>query len=204
MAVDAAKWLQPSMGRRARATKTGRTRNRRLPNGAVLAGPGGNQPSPFQVQAAPQQDSLVGVGSSLQEAQEKAVRAMGPYVLPTVTTGQPPGTGPYAGWNGPLGSVPNHHGWQGMQNVAQQWSLRLLGAFPTLRFSSGFRTPEQNAAAGGVPNSGHMEGWKADFSGSREDLASAAAWAKRYGARVLLHDAGNGYHLDISWRGMNV
>lgn len=112
-------------------------------------------------------------------------------------TGGAPGGG--GSWSGPLGQVPNHPGWGGMQPGAQQWTLRLLGAFPQLGFSSGFRTPQQNAAANGAPNSGHMRGWKADFSGNSALLHQAAAWAKNYGARVLLHDAGSGFHLDVSW-----
>jgi hypothetical protein len=128
-------------------------------------------------------------------------KAMGPYV----PGAQPSATSGGGRWSGgPLGAVPSHHGWAGMQTPAQQWSLRLLGAFPSLRFSSGFRTPQQNAAANGHPNSGHMRGWKADFSGNTKDLYAAAEWAKRYGARTLLHDAGSGFHLDISWEGVGL
>jgi hypothetical protein len=102
-------------------------------------------------------------------------------------------------YDGPMGAVPQHHGWAQMQQGAKMWTLALLGAFPSLRFSSGYRSPEANAAANGAPNSGHMRGWKADFSGSTRDLYAAAEWVKRMGGRPLLHDAGSGFHLDVSW-----
>lgn len=105
-------------------------------------------------------------------------------------------------WSGPLGAVPQHHGWAGMQEGAKQWTLRLLGAFPGLRFSSGYRSPEQNARVNGAPNSGHMRGWKADFSGPTKMMYDAASWAQKHGARTLLHDAGSGFHLDVSWEGV--
>lgn len=125
------------------------------------------------------------------------VQGMGPYV-----PGGTPATSTSTWAGGPLGAVPNHHGWAGMQDAAKEWTLRLLGAFPDLRFSSGYRSPAHNAAVGGHPNSGHMRGWKVDISGNHQRLAEAAAWAKRHGARTLLHDAGSGYHLDISWDGV--
>lgn len=98
-----------------------------------------------------------------------------------------------------LGQAPSHYGYAGMQEPAKQWVLRTLGQFPGLRFSSGLRSPEQNAAVGGVPNSGHMRGWKADYSGNSKLLYQAADWAQKNGARTLLHDAGNGFHLDVSY-----
>lgn len=145
-----------------------------------------------------------GTGASLQAAIQApfivkpgTVTGMGPYVA----GGQEPFT-PTPWKGGPLGAVPNHHGWAGLQNPAKEWTLRILGAFPGLRFSSGYRSPAQNKAANGHPNSGHMRGWKIDLSGDHKLLHQAAAWAKRYGARTLLHDAGSGYHLDISWEGV--
>ena len=138
-----------------------------------------------------------------------APKAMGPFAMPgggvsNNYAGMGPNAAPHTPgkWDGPLGRVPTHHGWAGLQSSVKDWTLRILGAFPDLRFSSGFRTPAENAAVNGRPNSGHMRGWKIDLSGSPQRLAAAAAWAKRYGARVLLHDAGSGYHLDISWEGV--
>lgn len=101
-----------------------------------------------------------------------------------------------------LGATPNHYGWKGMKPEAQEWSRRVLGQFPGLRFSSGYRSPEANRRANGDPNSGHMRGWKADFSGDRNTLHAAAEWLKKQGARTLLHDAGSGYHLDVSFEGV--
>lgn len=135
--------------------------------------------------------------------------SMGPYALPAPAYGQEiiPGMGPNAtgAWkDGPLGAVPKHHGWAGLQPTTKVWALRIMGAFPGLRFSSGYRTPAQNAAVNGDPRSGHMQGWKIDLSGSPLMLKQAALWAKSYGAKTLLHDAGSGYHLDISWRGVGL
>jgi hypothetical protein len=122
-----------------------------------------------------------------------------------------PGMGQYATggtWKGPMAKTPSHHGWAKLQPTAKVWALRLMGAFPGLTFASGYRSPAQNAAAGGHPNSGHMRGWKIDLSGDPRMLAQAAAWVKRYGAKVLIHgkaDMGHARdHLDISWEGVGL
>ena len=140
---------------------------------------------------------------------------MGPFAMPmtSVTVGGVPGMGPNAGgyvstgnWGGKYGAVPNHHGWAGMQNGAKEWTLRMMGQFPELAFASGYRTPANNARVGGHPNSGHMRGWKVDFSGNAALLAQAGAWARAQGAKVLIHgkkDMGHARdHLDISWEGV--
>ena len=157
---------------------------------------GGSTGSPMD--AGGQQPDLNGLLTQL--ASQQAYK--NPSGIPGAVQQKLPAGAGGGTWDGPLGAVPTHHGWAGMQEAAKQWTLRLLGTNPNLRFSSGYRTPEQNAAANGHPNSGHMRGWKADFSGSTRDLHAAAEWAKRYGARVLLHNAGSGYHLDVSWDGV--
>lgn len=209
------KWAQPAMSHRGKnggaapkqsLTSTLQGAQRVLPNKTPdVNSQAGGQPdqSPFEIVGQAQRTapstsfsalgSIFGGGAVTQRVQ----RTMGPYVNanPVQTS-----SGTWSG--GRLGQVPNHHGWAGLKDNTKTWALRLMGAFPGLRFSSGFRSPAQNAAAGGVANSGHMRGDKVDFSGSRADMQAAAAWAKRYGARVLLHDAGSGYHLDISWAGV--
>lgn len=112
------------------------------------------------------------------------------------------GTGMWQGgqWTGPLAAPPKHHGWAGLKDYSKAWTQRIMGAFPQLYFASGYRSPAQNKAAGGVANSGHMRGDKIDLGGKLADLKVAAAWARHYGARVLIHPPGKeGYHLDISW-----
>lgn len=121
-----------------------------------------------------------------------AIEGMGPYV-----PGGTPATSTSTWSGGPLGAVPNHHGWARLVPYAKDWTLRLLGAFPDLTFSSGYRDPARNKAVGGVANSGHMRGVKVDISGPLRRLQEAEAWAKRYGARTLIHNPGP--HLDISW-----
>lgn len=75
-----------------------------------------------------------------------------------------------------------------------------------LKHTSGYRTPEHNAAVGGVPNSAHTRKDKKgraaadDFVGSEGAMKRAASDAKRRGAKqVLIHDAGSGRHLHIEW-----
>jgi hypothetical protein len=71
--------------------------------------------------------------------------------------------------------------------------------FPGLRLSSGYRDPQHNARVNGVKNSYHLTGRAADFSGSAKDMQEGAAWAKANGGRVLIHNAGSGQHLHVSW-----
>lgn len=153
--------------------------------------------------------SGVGRTDALPTRQFQPPPEMGPNAVGGPMPGTPmPGMGPYAGaasggaWSGKLGSVPNHYGYAGLKPSTKEWTLRILGTFPGMRFSSGFRTPQQNAAANGHPNSGHMRGDKIDLSGSPQQLQAAANWAKQYGAKTLIHNAGSGTHLDISWAGV--
>lgn len=209
------KWDQPIKGHQAQGG-TRAASKKQMPFGTDEPISPFGQSSPFDAVAATQAQSGSGSsisgmngasGASMQQAFQApfvmkpgSVTGMGPYVA-----GAPSGaTTTGSAWSGgPLGAVPNHHGWAGLKQNTKDWTLRILGAFPGLRFSSGYRSPAQNAAANGAANSGHMRGDKIDLSGNTKLMYEAAAWAKRYGARTLLHDAGSGFHLDISWAGVN-
>lgn len=101
--------------------------------------------------------------------------------------------------DGPMAAPPKHDGFDGLQDSAKTGTQQLMGAFPGLRFTSGYRDPQRNAAAGGVKNSKHLTGQASDFVGSEEEMQAAAAWAKARGAKVLVHDSGSGRHLHIEW-----
>lgn len=99
--------------------------------------------------------------------------------------------------SGPSGNIIT---WGGVQMDAsvQQYAehLSTMG----LSLSSGYRTPEHNAAVNGVPNSYHLTGRALDFSGSSSAMNAGAAWARANGAtEVLIHNAGSGMHLHVAW-----
>ena len=90
-------------------------------------------------------------------------------------------------------------------NAARTISIvnQIFAAFPgRFRFSSGYRTPAQNAAANGVANSYHVKAAAADFvpvdgrfpAGEKERIA---ALASRHGYEVIKHNAGSGLHYHI-------
>ena len=75
-----------------------------------------------------------------------------------------------------------------------------------LRVSSTYRTPAQNAAAGGVPNSSHTRGTPSnpgaiDLVGSGGAMQAASRYAaERLGPiENLIHDAGSGLHLHLAF-----
>ena len=78
--------------------------------------------------------------------------------------------------------------------------------FPGLRFTSGYRSPERNAAVGGVPNSWHTRlddlghARAQDYVGTSADMKAGAAWARTQPSQeVLIHDVGSGLHLHVAF-----
>lgn len=99
---------------------------------------------------------------------------------------------------GPSGRLVSWGGYQFDESVLPRMQ-ELAGRFG-LRVSSGYRDPDRNRRAGGVPNSNHLTGRAGDFVGSAKAMHEAAAWARANGAReVLVHNAGSGMHLHVSW-----
>lgn len=77
-----------------------------------------------------------------------------------------------------------------------------------LTFSSGYRTPAENAAAGGVQDSYHTRGspqnpGAIDMTGSTTNMQRALTWARKNLplAEGMIHDAGSGLHLHLGFRG---
>lgn len=101
--------------------------------------------------------------------------------------------------DGPMAAPPKHSGFDGLKPQAKVNSQRLMGQFPGMRFTSGYRDPKRNAAAGGVATSKHLTGEASDFVGTESEMKAAAAWAKSQGAKVLIHNSGSGRHLHIEW-----
>jgi hypothetical protein len=88
----------------------------------------------------------------------------------------------------------------GLTARAAEMGGKLQSQFPGLKQTSGYRDPEHNRRVGGVPNSKHTQGTAIDFVGSAGDMQNAAAWARANGAdEVLVHNAGSGQHLHVSW-----
>jgi uncharacterized protein YcbK (DUF882 family) len=54
--------------------------------------------------------------------------------------------------------------------------------------TSGRRTPEGNAAVGGVRNSAHLSGRAVDYDGPNLQVLAAEARQRFPGAKVLIHD----------------
>lgn len=66
--------------------------------------------------------------------------------------------------------------------------------------TSGRRTPEGNAAVGGVPDSWHLTGDAFDLDGPNLSSLLAQARRKYPGARAFIHDG----HVHVQQRGLNV
>ena len=88
----------------------------------------------------------------------------------------------------------NANGTRGMTpdaiDFARQFHDRFGGTM-----SSGWRSPAQNEAANGVPNSDHLSGEAVDFTGvpySRKK--EVEEFARQHHRRALYHDAGSGAH----------
>lgn len=101
--------------------------------------------------------------------------------------------------DGPMAAPPKHDGFERLSDSAKTGTQQLMGAFGGLRFTSGYRDPKRNAAAGGVKNSKHLTGQASDFVGTEEEMQQATSWAKARGAKTLIHDSGSGRHLHIEW-----
>lgn len=85
-----------------------------------------------------------------------------------------------------------------MGAVGGDWRTDFGGRFG-LKQTSGDRDAAHNKAVNGVANSYHLKpGWAADYTGTAQQMAAAAAWAHTRGAReVLIHNAGSGQHLHV-------
>ncbi len=75
-----------------------------------------------------------------------------------------------------------------------------------LHVTSGYRTPQHNAAVGGVPNSLHTHGSPGnpgaiDLAGPVSKMYQAQAWARSHMklAELLVHDVGSGLHLHLGF-----
>lgn len=79
----------------------------------------------------------------------------------------------------------------------------IFAAFPgRFRFTSGYRSPQRNAAAGGVANSFHLTGEAADFVAINANYptgekAAIGAIVSKYGYEIDFHDVGSGLHYHI-------
>lgn len=68
------------------------------------------------------------------------------------------------------------------------------------QMTSGRRTPEGNAAVGGVPNSWHMSGDAFDLDGPDLNALLAEARGQYPNAKAFIHDG----HVHVQQRGLNV
>lgn len=86
----------------------------------------------------------------------------------------------------------------------------VMNAVGGLSFSSGYRTPEHNAAVGGVANSWHTRGSASrpgavDLVGSGAAMQAGLAWARANIpglAEAMIHDVGSGLHLHLAGPGI--
>lgn len=143
----------------------------KMPNqdAAVMQGMTLNAPAPEVVQPEPEQPPV--------EAAEAAAPAA----------------------DGPLAPPPKHDGFAKLTAGAQTQVQSLMGQFPGLRFTSGYRDPARNAAANGVKNSKHLSGQASDFVGTEAEMKAAERAAQAMGGKTIIEDRGSGRHLHVSW-----
>lgn len=83
----------------------------------------------------------------------------------------------------------------------------IFAAFPErFRFTSGYRTPQRNAAVNGAPNSFHVRALAADFVPVNgrypaAEVESVRRIVENRGGEVIIHNAGSGLHYHIEPRG---
>lgn len=114
----------------------------------------------------------------------------GVWIPKPTAQGVPQGAEPYAGQGMPLTSP---IGEPDIQNV-----YAALGNKHGFATTSTTRTPEQNRAANGVPNSQHMSGTARDFSvrgKSPQEVQSFLSDLRGQGFEAFVHDAGSGPHV---------
>lgn len=96
----------------------------------------------------------------------------------------------------------------GLQSHTRLHADRLLDVHPGLLVTSGRRSAAGNDAAGGVPNSWHLQGRAVDFwhpSATELYRALSTARLQRISPgctgpeEALVHDAGSGLHLHVAW-----
>jgi hypothetical protein len=88
-------------------------------------------------------------------------------------------------------------------NKSVVFANEVLANFPTLRFTSGYRTPQHNAAVHGVASSYHTKALAADFvptDGNYKDITEKLrAFGASRGWWLLVHDAGSGNHFHFEY-----
>ena len=91
----------------------------------------------------------------------------------------------------------------GLTAAASAMVNAVLSRFPGTRMTSGYRSPAQNRAVGGAPNSDHMSGRAADFVGSNMDAIAAFLRAWPGIKQVLWRVAGHFDHVHGATRALH-
>ena len=97
----------------------------------------------------------------------------------------------------PQGATPlNYSGApQGGDQQQVQRALAMLAGQPGVTMTSGTRTPQRNAAVGGVPNSQHLQGTAGDYAVPPAQKAAFMAQARAQGFEAI--DEGDHVHLEL-------